>query len=185
MEKFYSIPEVADIIGVHTSTVFRWVKAGKLNSFRFANGTHNKIAYKDVVELLKSHDLPLDRIEIVDNKRVLLIDDDEALLDLIPDIIKKILGYEVKAVKNKMRAGFLVKAFKPNVILVDNVNDDLTEDEFIDMVKDDKDLQNTKIVKFTGSNMTLAQAKERGFDGLMKKPMNNDEIAGYIKSLFR
>jgi len=182
MEKFYSIPEVAKIIGVHTSTVFRWVKAGNLNSFRFSSGVHNKIPYKDVVELLKSHGLSLDRIEIVENKRVLVIDDDENILDMTKNAIKKILGYEVQTEKYGIRAGYMIKAFNPHVILVDNVvPDGLSEKEFIDMVKSDKDLKNTKVIKFTETNITLEQAKERGFDSVIKKYIDSDEIANCIK----
>jgi len=184
MEKFYSIPEVAKIIGVHTSTVFRWVKAGNLNSFHFSSGVHNKIAHRDVVKLLESHDLPLDRIEIVENKRVLVIDDDENILDMTKNAIKKILGYEVQTEKYGIRAGYMIKAFSPHVLLVDNVvSDGMSEKEFIDMVRSDRDLKNTKIVKFTAADMTSEQAKERGFDSVLKKHIASDEIANSIESM--
>jgi len=183
MKERYTVPEVAEIIGVDESTVRRWTDAGKIKAFRFPEGVHRKIPYEDVVELLKRNGLPLDRIEIVENKRVLVIDDDEDLLDLIPEIIKDALGYEVKSAKDKLRGTYLLKEFKPHLIMLDNVPDNIDEDKFCDIVRNDPELKKTKIVKFTAANMTPEQAQEQGYDGLMQKPMDNGDIADYIKSI--
>jgi len=183
MKERYTVPEVAKIMGVDESTVRRWADAGKIKAFRFPEGAHRKIPYEDVIELLKRNGLPLDRIEIVEDKRVLLIDDDEALLDIIPEIIKNTLGYEVKAVKDKLHGTYLLKEFKPHLILLDNVPDKINEKNFCNFVRNEQGLKNTKIVKFTAADMTPEQATKKGFDGLMEKPMDKDEIAGYIKSI--
>lgn len=78
----------------------------------------------------------------------------------------------------------MIKAFKPDVILVDTMNDTISEEEFIHMVKSDNELEETKVIKFTAAiNIILEEVKAQGFDGLVTKPIDVQDFMKYIKDL--
>jgi excisionase family DNA binding protein len=55
--RFYSIDEVADLLGVSPRTVRRWIKAGKLRAHRFG---HIRIAHDDLQDFIARHEIRRD-----------------------------------------------------------------------------------------------------------------------------
>jgi len=184
MKERYSTPEVAEILGVHATTVFRWVKAGKLEGYHSGKRTEFKIPYEAVVDLCKKRGFPPKRMEIIETRRILVIKDDENAPDITESIIKKLPEFEVKSVEDIFRAGYLLKAFKPHLILVDNVMfDNMNGKDFLDLVRNDPELKRTRIAKYTGTDMTVEQAQEQGFDGLVLKSTDFKVMVETIRRL--
>ena len=50
--KLLSVKEVADRTGVNIYTVYRWIKAGELTSFRLGSRGHLRISEHDLQEFL-------------------------------------------------------------------------------------------------------------------------------------
>jgi excisionase family DNA binding protein len=182
MKKQYSVPEVAEILGVHPTTLRRWIHAGKVKAFNFP-AVHNKIPHEELVALLKSRGISTDRIEQIGKKRVLLIDDNEELLEPMKEAIERWCDFEVKAAVDKIHGGFLLKKFKPHLVLLDNVNDDVDEKAFCTMIREDPELRNAKIVKYTGGHMTEKQAQKQGYDGVILKSEDFEDIVDRICSM--
>lgn len=61
--KVYTTSEFADILGVCPSTVRKWIKSKKLNSFRIPGSMHNKIAYSFAKNFCEENDIPVNVIE--------------------------------------------------------------------------------------------------------------------------
>jgi len=179
MKEYYSPPEVADILGVHPTTLRRWIKAGKVKTYKFP-AVHNKIPREELAALLKSRGLPQDALELTGKKRVLIIDDNEELLDPLKTALEKRCGFKVKTSTDKIHGGYLLNTFKPHLILLDTVPDSVDEKAFCRMIRKDPELKKAKIVKHTGSDMTEKQAKKQGFDGLCHK---NDDFKDIVERI--
>jgi excisionase family DNA binding protein len=54
---FYSIKELANILGVSTRTIRRWIKAGKLRAHRLG---HVRIAQDDLQDFIARHEIRRD-----------------------------------------------------------------------------------------------------------------------------
>lgn len=55
-KEFYTIGEVANMIGVHRDTLRRWDKAGKLRTIRIGENSWRRYRRKDILDLLNSNE---------------------------------------------------------------------------------------------------------------------------------
>ncbi len=80
MKSVYTTGEVAEICKVSQQTVIRCFDSGKLHGFRVPGSRFRRIPRESLVQFMKENGIPLDHLES-GKKRVLAVDDDEAILD--------------------------------------------------------------------------------------------------------
>ncbi|MFH1847516.1 MAG: helix-turn-helix domain-containing protein [Candidatus Omnitrophota bacterium] len=58
METVFSTCQVAKITNVHHTTVFNWVKEGKINAY-ITPGGHRRIKKQDLLDFMKTYNIPI------------------------------------------------------------------------------------------------------------------------------
>ena len=71
LKKYYSIPNAAKMCSVNSSTMYRWVTAGKIESHRTPGG-HHRIAARDLKKWMEDHRIPYDSNEFGKDKTLIL-----------------------------------------------------------------------------------------------------------------
>src|SRR5262245_44778941 len=113
-----------------------------------------------------------------DRGRVLIVDDNDQVLDLLVDLLTA-EDYEVSAASNGSQALDLAVSFGPDVVLSDVVMPELDGLELCRRLKDDPRTRNIPILLMSG----LKQSDEDGINGLyagaddyLELPFRNDEL---------
>ena len=105
------------------------------------------------------------------NRKVLLVDDDQFLLDMYVIKFTK-AGYEVKSADSTALALKTVRdGYVPDVILSDIVMPDMDGLDFVDVLRKENLVQKTIIIMLTnqGSSDDIARAKKLNVDGYIVK----------------
>ncbi len=67
---------------------------------------------------MKENGIPTDALES-GRRRVLIVDDDQAVVDLISEVLAGDARFETKVVNNGFGAGMLAKEYHPDLIILD------------------------------------------------------------------
>ncbi len=84
--------QVASYCHVTYWTVIKWIKSGKLKAYKLP-GEQNRIKKEDFIEFLEEYRLPVPA-ELVDQgqTRVLIVDDDRAIVSLLTELLTDMEG---------------------------------------------------------------------------------------------
>jgi CheY-like chemotaxis protein len=116
--------------------------------------------------------------------RVLIVDDEQDIVEVLEKILEDEAKYEVEVTKGGFAAGVTAEKFRPHVILLDMHLRDIDGREVARQVKANSDLQLTKVIAMSGK-MTDAEAKgllgTGGFDGFLRKPFHVRQVIEAIE----
>ncbi len=174
--------EVAKICNVAPRTVSKWFDSGALSGYRIPGSKDRRIPLNQLIRFMKLHGMPLDGL-MTGATRVMIVDDEHEIVDVIEKILEDEAKYEVEVAKNGFQAGVIAERFRPHVILVDLHLKDIDPREIIAMVKRSSDLQLTKVIALSGK-YTEAEAKgltALGYDGFLKKPFHVRQVIQTIE----
>jgi excisionase family DNA binding protein len=117
----FTTAQAARLLGVSVATVVNWIDDGKLKAHKTPGG-HRRILRDDLVAFAHHYEMPLDGEELRPpggKKRVLVVDDDPAIVTLFADVLEIEGGYEVQTARSGFAAGLAVARFRPDLILLD------------------------------------------------------------------
>jgi len=194
--RFLTSVEVAAACGVSTRTVSNWIRDGSIPAHRTVGG-HGRVAADDLRRFLTERGMPLppDLTEpakhptgavATQRRRVLVIDDDEALLDVMRGFLGS-SGYEVETARHGFLAGYLAGHHRPDVILLDILMPGLDGYEVLSLMRRRPEARRIPVVACTSLKGTEAEARIRaaGFDGYVKKPIDFKGLMQLIDGLVR
>ena len=183
MKEEYTVGDIARMLNVDRTTVFRWVQRGVIEAYSPSPGSNYKITRENLVKYLNEHNIPSKYFNTYSKKRILIADDDEEILKILSTKLKR-QGFEVKITTTGIEAGLLIHTFRPNVILLDNVFKGKEGKKFCRTVREDPELVNTKLISITGSiEKSEAEILEQGFDAVKTKPFDLDDMVDCIRGL--
>ncbi len=115
--------------------------------------------------------------------RILIVEDEEAIVDLIAYALKK-EGFNVKIANNGAKALKLVDEFKPNLMLLDWMLPDVSG---LDICKVVTERNNIPIIILTAKSdiSDKVLGLEVGADDYITKPFDMREVIARIKTIFR
>ncbi len=203
--RFLTSVEVAAACGVSTRTVSNWIRDGSIPAHRTVGG-HGRVAVDDLRRFLTERGMPLPP-ELVDRsagaarlptpvppgpaatpqkRRVLVIDDDEALLDVVREFLRS-SGYEVETARHGFLAGYLAGHHRPDVILLDIMMPGLDGYEVLSLMRRRPEARGIPVVACTSLKGAEVEARIRGagFDGYVKKPIDFRVLLELIGGLAR
>jgi CheY-like chemotaxis protein len=67
---------------------------------------------------MKNNEIPMDQLE-TGKKRVLVVDDDEAVVEMFNELLERDGRFEVRTAASGYDAGILTEQFRPDVMLLD------------------------------------------------------------------
>ena len=149
--------EVAKICNVAPRTVSKWFDSGQLRGYRIPGSKDRRIPLNSLVRFMKAHSIPLDGLQS-GSTRVLIVDDESEILDVLEKVLGEQASYEVHTAHSGFAAGVECEKFRPHVMLIDIHLGDIDGDRVLKLVRDNGDLQLTKVLAMSGK-LTDGQAQ--------------------------
>jgi CheY-like chemotaxis protein len=127
--------------------------------------------------------------EMDTKKRILLVDDEQINLEFFEVMLSK-LGFLIEKTDNGVDALELVKRFKPDLIILDNVMPRLSGWEVTKIIKtreDYREFADTPIIMFSAMDdvKDKVEGLELGADDYITKPFNFSEVLARIRAVLR
>jgi excisionase family DNA binding protein len=174
--------EVAKICNVAPRTVSKWFDSGALRGYRIPGSKDRRIPVNQLIRFMKQHGMPLNGL-MTGTTRILIVDDEQDIVEVLEKILEDEAKYEVEVAKGGFAAGVIAEKFRPHVILLDMHLSDIDGREVARQVKNNADLQLTKVIAMSGK-MTEEEAKglnAQGFDSFLKKPFHVKQVIEAIE----
>lgn len=169
--------EVSKICSVAPRTVSKWFDSGALHGYRIPGSKDRRIPLNQLIRFMKHHGMPLNGL-MTGSTRVLIVDDEQDILEVLEKILEDEAKYEVEICKGGFEAGVSAEKFRPHVILLDMHLATIDAREVCKQVKASNDLQLTKVIGMSDklvddevNGLTAA-----GFDGFLRKPFHVRQV---------
>ena len=182
MKDVLTTGEVAKICNVAPRTVSKWFDSGALHGYRIPGSKDRRIPLNQLIRFMKQHGMPMNGL-MTGCMRVLIVDDEQDIVEVLEKILEDEAKYEVEVAKGGFAAGLTAEKVRPHVILVDMHLRDLDGKEVARFVKNNPDLQLTKVIAMSG-RMSDEEGKgllAAGFDGFLKKPFHVRQVIEAIE----
>lgn len=122
----------------------------------------------------------------MNSNKILLVDDDEDILDLLEYNLKK-EGYEIKTASNGRKAIEVATVFSPDLIILDVMMPEMDGIETCSEIRKISSLSNTVITFLTarGEDYSQIAGFDAGADDYITKPIKPKVLLSKIKGLLR
>ncbi len=184
MKTVFTTGEAAKICKVSQQTIIRCFDSGQLKGFRVPGSRFRRIPREQLYSFMRENGIPTDALDS-GKRKVLVVDDDEDLVELICDALERHGRLEVRSVNNGFGAGMLIKEFRPDLIVLDVMLPDINGKEVCRLVRSQKTMDDVKIICISGMVETdkIQQLRDAGANDFMKKPFDIDDLLGRICQL--
>ncbi len=178
-------PQAAQYCGVTRMSMWRWVKAGKINSF-VTPGGHHRIIKSDLEKSLKAQGMKMMIRQIDAPARVLIVDGNEVVVKGIEKLFLE-NAFEIEIAKGGFEAGIKTKQFNPDLIIIDMMMTNMDAFEACRFIKSNDSTSHIKIMLLTDKSSRGNEEKilDAGADDLMEKPVDNVELVAKSEDLLR
>jgi len=184
MKSVFTTGEVATICRVSQQTVIRCFDSGKLKGFRVPGSRFRRIPRDALLEFMHENQIPLDQLDS-GKKRVLVVDDDLAIVEMFNDIFARDGRFEVRTATTGYDAGMITETFRPDVMLLDFKLPDVNGNVVCKAVRSKPVLQHMKIIIISGvaDPDEVAELLQLGADEFIRKPFEIDVVLSRIAEL--
>lgn len=185
-KQVFTTGEAAEICKVSQQTIIRCFDSGRLQGFRVPGSRFRRIPRAELIRFMKTNEIPIDALESA-TKRVLVVDDDEKIVDLLTDLLGQDDRFEVKTAATGYDAGLLTEQFRPHIILLDFMLPDINGNLVCQRIKSNPDLSNAKVIIVSGvvNQDEIDKLTEHGADGFIKKPFEIKTLVAKMEDLLQ
>ena len=184
MKTVFTTGEAAKICKVSQQTIIRCFDSGQLKGFRVPGSRFRRIPREQLYTFMRDNGIPTDALDS-GRRKVLVVDDDEDLVELICDALERDGRLDVRSVNNGFGAGMMIKEFRPDLIVLDVMLPDINGKEVCTLVRSQSNMDDVRIICI--SSMVEADKIQElhvaGANDFMKKPFDVDELIGRICQL--
>jgi len=183
-KQVFTTGEVAEICKVSQQTIIRCFDSGRLGGFRVPGSKFRRIPRDALIAFMKENNIPLDLLES-GKRRILIVDDDPAIVDILEDALERDGRFEVKSTGTGYEAGILTQSFKPDLILLDYMLPDVNGNVVCKTIRENPAFSHIKIIFVSGvvEPDEIDQLKREGADDFVKKPFDIDRLILRIAEL--
>jgi two-component system, OmpR family, response regulator len=173
----FTTGEAAKICKVSQQTIIRCFDNGTLKGFRVPGSRFRRIPRELLYAFMKDNGIPTDALES-GKRKVLIVDDDEELVELLSDVFAKDGRFDIRTANNGFDAGMLVREFRPDLVVLDVMLPDINGKEVCQRVRSDESLESVKIICISGmvEQDKIAELREAGANDFLHKPFNVDRL---------
>src|SRR5438874_3607302 len=177
MKTVFTTGEAAKICKVSQQTIIRCFDNGQLKGFRVPGSRFRRIPREALYKFMKDNGIPTDALES-GKRKVLLVDDDAELVELMNKVLEEDGRFEVKIAANGFDAGMMVKEYRPDLIVLDVMLPDINGKEVCHRVRADPNLEEVRIICISGmvEDDKIAELKLAGADDFVHKPFDVDML---------
>ncbi len=173
----FTTGEAAKICKVSQQTIIRCFDNGTLKGFRVPGSRFRRIPRDQLYAFMKDNGIPTDALES-GKRKVLIVDDDEELVELMVDVFQQDGRFDIKTANNGFDAGMQVREFRPDLVVLDVMLPDINGKEVCQRVRSDNTLESVKIICISGmiEQDKVADLRHAGADDFMNKPFTVDKL---------
>ncbi|HOI55209.1 MAG TPA: response regulator [Phycisphaerae bacterium] len=177
----YTTGEVARVCRVSPRTVSKWFDTGQLKGYRIPGSKDRRIPRDQLLRFMRTHGMPLKGLEI-GVTRVLIVDDEYDMADLLRTSLERDVGYSVQVASNAFEAGMMADSFRPHVILFELELSDCNVHEVLKALKSNPDLAATRVIGVGGQEQESQKYLSYGFESYLPKPFNLRSVVREIEN---
>jgi two-component system, OmpR family, response regulator RpaA len=184
MKTVFTTGEAAKICKVSQQTIIRCFDSGQLKGFRVPGSRFRRIPRDQLYTFMRDNGIPTDALDS-GKRKVLVVDDDEDLVELIVDQLERDGRFEIRSVNNGFGAGMLIKEFRPDLVVLDVMLPDINGKEVCQLVRGDKTMDDVRIICISGmvEQEKIQQLHDAGANDFLKKPFDVDALIERICQL--
>ncbi len=184
MKTVFTTGEAAKICKVSQQTIIRCFDSGQLKGFRVPGSRFRRIPREALYRFMKENNIPTDALES-GRHRILVVDDDPAVVDLIQDVLSADKRFELRVVNNGFGAGMQAKEYHPELIILDVMLPDINGKAVCELIRSDPTMADIKIIAISGmvEEDKIQELRDAGADDFMHKPLDIDELVRRVCKL--
>ena len=173
----FTTGEAAKICKVSQQTIIRCFDNGQLKGFRVPGSRFRRIPREALYKFMKDNGIPTDALES-GKRKVLLVDDDVELVELMTKVLEEDGRFEVRIASNGFDAGMMVKDYRPDLLILDVMLPDINGKEVCHRVRADNTLEDVRILCISGmiEDDKIQELKLSGADDFLHKPFDIEEL---------
>jgi excisionase family DNA binding protein len=177
MKTVFTTGEAAKICKVSQQTIIRCFDNGQLKGFRVPGSRFRRIPREALYKFMKDNGIPTDALES-GKRKVLLVDDDAELVELMNKVLEEDGRFEVRIASNGFDAGMMVKEYRPDLIVLDVMLPDINGKEVCHRVRSDSSLEDVRILCISGmiEEDKIQELRLSGADDFLHKPFDIEEL---------
>jgi excisionase family DNA binding protein len=177
MKTVFTTGEAAKICKVSQQTIIRCFDSGQLKGFRVPGSRFRRIPRDQLYNFMRDNGIPTDALES-GKRKILLVDDDVELVELINDVLEKDGRFETRIANNGFDAGMMVKEYHPELIVLDIMLPDINGKEVCQRVRGDSTMDDVKIICISGmvEEDKIADLKASGANDFLQKPFEVEQL---------
>lgn len=182
--RFLTTREAAERLGVTVNSIKAWIREERLPALRTPGG-HHRIREADLLEF-QSRLTAVLRAPGTSRPRILVVDDDDALLAALRDTLQEVIPDSVVQTADDGYEGLVqVGAFRPDVLVIDIRMPRLDGFEVCRRLKHRKETAAIRILAVTAhpEGEVRARVLECGADDLLEKPFTIERFRSRVVAL--
>ena len=184
MKTVFTTGEAAKICKVSQQTIIRCFDSGQLKGFRVPGSRFRRIPRDLLYSFMRDNGIPTDALDS-GKRKILIVDDDEELVELIVDVLMRDGRFEVKSVNNGFDAGMMVKEYRPDLIVLDVMLPDINGQEVCQRVRKEKAMDDIRIICISGmvEEDKIDELRAAGANDFLHKPFEIETLIERISKL--
>jgi excisionase family DNA binding protein len=184
MKTVFTTGEAAKICKVSQQTIIRCFDSGQLKGFRVPGSRFRRIPRDQLYAFMRDNGIPTDALDS-GKRKILVVDDDEQLVELIVDSLERDGRFDIRQVNNGFGAGMLVKEYRPDLIILDFMLPDINGKEVCQRVRSESSMDEVKIICISGmvEPDRIQELRMAGANDYMKKPFEMDALVERVCQL--
>jgi len=184
MKDLLTTGEAAGICKVSQQTIIRCFDAGRLEGFRIPGSRFRRIPRQSLIKFMSQNNIPLDNLDS-GKKKVLIVDDDPEIVELLEEVLGRDQRYEIKTASSGYDAGMLTEQFRPDLILLDYMLPDVNGNIVCQTIRRNPEFAGTKIIIVSGvvKEDEIEQLLKSGAEDFIRKPFSIDELTEKIATV--
>jgi excisionase family DNA binding protein len=182
----YSTHDVAKICCVTPTTVIRWIEDGLIPAFKTVGG-HRRVRRGDLERVCKERGIPFNVPAGTEVGRILVVDDEPVVLDLVRDVVTELdHKFQVQVAPDAFDAGRLVVSFRPQLIFLDLMMPGVDGFEVCSRLKADSATRDTEVIAITGyyTEANCERILSAGAAACLRKPLDVREVRSHVVEAF-
>jgi len=170
------------LCNVSRSTIWRWIKLGKLKASKTAGG-HHRISEQDFLEFMNDQKMHT-QYRDDPSKKILVVDDEYSIRKYLKKLLKS-QGFLLEFAKDGFAAGMKSVQFKPHLIILDLLMPKMDGFSVCQQLKNAKITSSIKIIAISGYDTPIncERILSAGADAFLAKPIDSKVMLEQINKL--
>ncbi|AGC42484.1 MULTISPECIES: response regulator [Myxococcus] len=177
-DQLYTTHDISRLLQVDPSTVSKWIDRGILMAFRTPGG-HRRVRSADLRTFLITHQMPVPEELGSGTVRLLVVDDERAVLDAIKRAFKPFAAQvELQTTTSGVEALLLVSEQKPHGMIIDLNMPDIDGLEVCRRIRQRKQMEGVRLITMTSVHTAdvVEQSKQAGALACLAKPLDVQQV---------